>query len=113
LEAITVKSVDGETLDQYEIIDKVKRIKNPLNLADHPSAPETHLKYLVGSDRPQPVKDVYFGDTDRTKGMVVTAGRIRVQDGFVNGFALVHNTVRGGAGGSILNAEFLLSKGMI
>lgn len=113
LEAITVEPENGTSIDQEKIISQLASITSPLNLKNHPSGPKTHLKYLSGNNRPQPVKDVFFGDSAQTYGMVVTAGRIRVQDGFVNGFALVHNTIRGGAGGSVLNAEFLLSKGMI
>jgi len=46
--------------------------------------------------------------------MTVTVGRVRKDPLFdVKLVALGHNTVRGAAGGSILNAEVLVSTGVI
>jgi aspartate-semialdehyde dehydrogenase len=56
-------------------------------------------------DRPQPRRDVMVGG-----GMAVGVGRVRedaVLD--VRLVAMGHNTVRGAAGGSVLNAELLLA----
>jgi aspartate-semialdehyde dehydrogenase len=58
---------------------------------------------------PQPRTHVHLGD-----GMTVTVGRI--QDCPVLGVKFVvlsHNTVRGAAGGAILNAELLHAEGRI
>ena len=45
--------------------------------------------------------------------MAVKVGRIRKKDGRVNFFLLVHNTIRGAAGASVLNAEYALAKGYL
>jgi aspartate-semialdehyde dehydrogenase len=60
-------------------------------------------------DRPQPRFDRLAGN-----GMVVTVGRVRlcpVLD--LKLVALVHNTIRGAAGGALLNAELLKAKGYL
>jgi aspartate-semialdehyde dehydrogenase len=74
-----------------------------------PSAPELPLVVTREPDRPQTRRDVWAG-----RGMTVTAGRIRpdpVLD--VKLVALGHNTIRGAAGGSVLNAELLASRGLV
>ena len=74
-----------------------------------PSAPELPLVVTREPDRPQTRRDVWAG-----KGMTVTAGRVRSDPLFdVKLVALGHNTIRGAAGGSVLNAELLASRGML
>ncbi len=74
-----------------------------------PFAPKQPIIYLENEDRPQPRKD-----RDNDKGMAVTIGRLRKDSVFHYKFvALSHNTVRGAAGGLILNAELLKSQGYI
>ncbi len=74
-----------------------------------PSAPERALLYRSEPDRPQTLRD-----RDAGKGMTVTIGRLRPCPLFSYKFALLgHNTIRGAAGGSILNAELCVSKGLI
>jgi aspartate-semialdehyde dehydrogenase len=74
-----------------------------------PFAPKQPIIYREEDNRPQPRKD---RDTD--KGMAVTAGRLRPCNLFDIRFTAVsHNTVRGAAGGGILNAELLKHKGYI
>src|SRR5687768_1402351 len=70
-----------------------------------PGAKNRPLVVRDEPDRPQPRRDVNAGD-----GMTVSVGRIR-EDAIldVRLVAVGHNTVRGAAGGSILNAELLLS----
>ncbi|HSH74506.1 MAG TPA: aspartate-semialdehyde dehydrogenase [Longimicrobiales bacterium] len=68
-----------------------------------PSAPEEPLVVRMESDRPQARKDVYTG-----RGMSTIVGRVRSDPVMhLRLVALSHNTVRGAAGGSILNAEVL------
>ena len=72
-----------------------------------PTAPRPPLVVHDDADRPQPRRDVNLGG-----GMTVTVGRIRedpVLD--LRLVALGHNTIRGAAGGSILNAELLHERG--
>jgi aspartate-semialdehyde dehydrogenase len=76
---------------------------------DLPMAPKRPIIIREEADRPQPRKD-----RDADKAMAVTIGRIRPCNVFDLRFtALSHNTVRGAAGGGILNAELLKSKGYI
>ena len=74
-----------------------------------PSAPERALLYRYEADRPQTLRD-----RDAGKGMTVTLGRLRPCPILSYKFVLLgHNTIRGAAGGSILNAELCVSKGLI
>ena len=74
-----------------------------------PSAPIPPIIYRDETDRPQPRRD-----RDAGNGMAVTVGRLRECNVFDYRFVgLHHNTVRGAAGGSILTAELLLSRGFI
>jgi len=68
-----------------------------------PSAPAEPLVVRAEPDRPQARKDVYTGG-----GMSTVVGRVRADPLLhLRLVALSHNTVRGAAGGSILNAEVL------
>jgi len=81
----------------------------PLQRLMLPSAPKDPIQIREENDRPQPRLDV-----DRAAGMGVTVGRIRscpVLDWKLD--ALGHNTIRGAAGASILNAELLAHAGRI
>ncbi|MHB8626176.1 MAG: aspartate-semialdehyde dehydrogenase [Aggregatilineales bacterium] len=74
-----------------------------------PSAADPILVYTEASDRPQPRRD-----RDAGRGMTATIGRLRpcpILD--VKFVALAHNTIRGAAGGTILNAELLLARGYL
>ena len=74
-----------------------------------PSAPEQALVYRSEPDRPQTLRD-----RDAGHGMTVTVGRLRSCPVLSYKFVLLgHNTIRGAAGGSILNAELCVSKGLI
>jgi len=74
-----------------------------------PSAPEHALVYRSEPDRPQTLRD-----RDAGHGMAVTIGRLRHCPILSYKFVLLgHNTIRGAAGGSILNAELCVSKGLV
>ncbi len=74
-----------------------------------PSAPEYPLQYLEHIDRPQPRRD-----RDAGRGMMTSIGRLRACPILGYKFAaLSHNTVRGAAGCSIMNAELLATQGYI
>lgn len=71
-----------------------------------PLAPKVPIIYREEANRPQPRED-----KDSGNGMAVTIGRLRSCPIFHYRFtALSHNTIRGAAGGGILNAELLLSQ---
>lgn len=83
-----------------------KALPQELNL---PFAPKKPLIYLEDEDRPQPIKD-----RNNDKGMAVTVGRLREDTVFDYKFvSLSHNTIRGAAGGAILMAEMLKTKGYL
>ena len=74
-----------------------------------PSAPEQPIAWREENDRPQPRLDRNCG-----KGMTVTVGRLRPCNVLDWRFVLLsHNTVRGAAGATILNAEMLASLGKL
>ena len=74
-------------------------------LRDLPTSPKKALIVKDEVDRPQPRLD-----RNRGNGMSISVGRIRSGIRFI---AMGHNTVRGAAGASILNAELLHKKGML
>jgi aspartate-semialdehyde dehydrogenase len=74
-----------------------------------PSAPERALLVTDAPDRPQARRDVGSG-----AGMTVTVGRVRTDPQLdLRLVALGHNTIRGAAGGSVLNAELLVATGVV
>lgn len=74
-----------------------------------PSAPQHALIYRSEHNRPQTLLDRDVG-----RGMTVTLGRLRRCPILSYKFVLLgHNTIRGAAGGSILNAELCVCKGLL
>lgn len=74
-----------------------------------PSAPRRPVVVLDQADRPQPVLD-----RDRERGMATIVGRLRPCPVLDYKFVLLgHNTIRGAAGASILNAELLVARGLL
>ncbi|MEZ4515346.1 MAG: aspartate-semialdehyde dehydrogenase [Chloroflexota bacterium] len=74
-----------------------------------PTSPERPLVYRYEQDRPQPRLD-----RDTGNGMAWTVGKVRscsVLD--IRYMAITHNTLRGAASGSVLNAELLVEQGYI
>jgi aspartate-semialdehyde dehydrogenase len=81
----------------------------PLAGQDLPSAPEQPVEWDPQPDRPQPRLD-----RNRGKGMTATVGRLRPCGVLDWKFTVLsHNTVRGAAGATILNAEMLASLGKL
>ena len=76
-----------------------------------PSAPQQAIIYREEADRPQPRMDRLAGSV---AGMATVVGRLREDPLLhVKFLALGHNTIRGAAGGSLLNAELLVSQGYL
>ncbi|MEO8945331.1 MAG: aspartate-semialdehyde dehydrogenase [Gemmatimonadaceae bacterium] len=74
-----------------------------------PSRPEHPVVLTSDPSRPQPRRDVGLGN-----GMTVTVGRIRRDELLdVRLVAMGSNTIRGAAGGAIMNAELLVTQGYI
>jgi len=81
----------------------------PLTGKDLPFAPQQPIEWRDENDRPQPRLD-----RNRGRGMTVTVGRLRPCNVLDWKFVLLsHNTVRGAAGATILNAEMLASLGKL
>ena len=74
-----------------------------------PTAPASFLHLFDDPRFPQPRRHAELG-----KGMTVSIGRLRpcpvLDFKFV---VLVHNTLRGAAGGAVLNAELLVRQGYL
>lgn len=74
-----------------------------------PTAPEPPIIVRNEPDRPQPRRD-----RDAGRGMATVVGRIRPCSLFdIKLIALSHNTIRGAAGASILNAELMHAQGWL
>lgn len=92
-----------------KIIEIWKNFKREPQKLKLPFAPMQPIIYTEEENRPQPKKD-----RNNDKGMAITVGRLRDCNVFDYKFvALSHNTIRGAAGGGILNAELLFKKGYI
>lgn len=114
-----VSVVDGHTIvlsikfkNKPTVVDAIHVLENfrgPDILKQMPSAPGQPIIVRYENNRPQPRRD-----RDSGAGMSVSVGRIRpcnILD--LRMVSVVHNTVRGAAGGSILNAELLALKGFL
>ena len=76
-----------------------------------PSAPQPAVIHDTRPDRPQPRLDRLAGSVP---GMATVVGRLRPDPLLHAKFmALSHNTIRGAAGGSLLNAELLVAQGYL
>jgi aspartate-semialdehyde dehydrogenase len=92
-----------------EIIETWEAFRGPEPVSSLPSAPKQPLFYLPQVDRPQIRRDRNAGN-----GMSTSIGRLRPCPILTYKFAaLSHNTIRGAAGCSILNAELLAVKGYL
>jgi aspartate-semialdehyde dehydrogenase len=90
-----------------EAVSALVNFKGPDHLHELPSAPGHPISVSFEPDRPQPRRD-----RDAEKGMIVTVGRVRecpLLD--IRLVSVSHNTLRGAASGSILNAELLVAEG--
>ena len=114
-----VAVVDGHTvvvsveLEQKPGIEKLQNAfqsfrGRPQEL-ELPSAPKQPIHLLTEPNRPQPRKDAL-----RERGMAVSVGRVRECPVLDYKFVVLgHNTIRGAAGAAVLNAELMLSEGLL
>jgi len=115
-----VQVIDGHTeavfveteqkAEPEEIINVMEKFKAEPQKLKLPSAPEDPIVVRRNNFRPQPKLDRMEG-----QGMAVVVGRVRRDPalGGVKYIVLGHNTLRGAAGCSILNAELLKAKGYL
>lgn len=107
LETIQIEFENKPTKEEIiEVWDNFQGVPQKLNL---PFAPVKPIHYFSEDNLPQPKLQ-----RDVENGMVVSVGRLREDPLFHYKFiALSHNTVRGAAGGTILNAELLKANGYL
>jgi aspartate-semialdehyde dehydrogenase len=110
-----VDVIDGHTaavrvdLKKNATMEEVVEAMNSFPSLQLHSSPAQFIKVMDEPSRPQPRLD-----RERGKGMTITVGRVFPDNVFDYRFvALSHNTVRGAAGSTILNAELLIQKGLI
>jgi aspartate-semialdehyde dehydrogenase len=90
-----------------EVIKAWKEYSSEPQALELPSAPIPPIYYFEDPRFPQPRLHRDLGN-----GMAVSIGRLRECTIFDYKFTVLsHNTVRGAAGGAILNAELLVAKG--
>lgn len=101
-------SVDLASAPAVEAVAEAFRAFSGRPQALHlPTAPSPAIVVHAEDNRPQPRLDSDLGG-----GMAVSIGRVRMCPVFTHRFvALGHNTVRGAAGASILNAELMQAEG--
>ncbi|HUP02185.1 MAG TPA: Asd/ArgC dimerization domain-containing protein, partial [Gemmatimonadota bacterium] len=103
-ESVTLSLKGKPTIDEVKTCLRAFRGR-PQEL-ELPTAPEHPIVVMDQPDRPQPVLD-----RDLERGMASVVGRVREDP--VLGVAFVvlgHNTIRGAAGASVLNAELLVAE---
>jgi len=107
LEAVSVEFARRATVD--EVIEALRAFRSVPHALGCPSAVEQTIIVRTEPDRPQTRLD-----RDAGRGMAITVGRVRPCEVFDCKFVVLsHNTIRGAAGGAVLNAEIMIAKGMI
>ena len=92
-----------------QILEDWRSFRGRAQELELPSAPKQFLHYFEENDRPQTKLDRMLEN-----GMAVSIGRLREDTQYDYKFVcLSHNTLRGAAGGAVLCAETLVSKGYI
>jgi len=109
-----VPVLDGHTeavwveFDRDVSVEEAIAAFESLKPLDLPTSPEKVIIVRSEPDRPQPRLD-----RDEGNGMSVVVGRVRRDSDGLKYVVMGHNTVRGAAGASILNAELMVKNGMI
>ncbi len=109
-ESVVVDLFHNADLEDIKAILADFCVTPDLNL---PSAPKNPIVISSKKDRPQVRYDLNAGDSPHSRGMSVTVGRFKKRGKKLRFFLIVHNTIRGAAGSSILNAELALARGLI
>ena len=106
-EAVWVKFEDE--ISEREVKEAFENFNTNVNIKT-PFAPQKPIILREERDRPQPKLD-----RDADRGMSVSVGRIRPgrMKNEIKYVAVGHNTIRGAAGASILNAEVMVERGYI
>lgn len=95
--------------DEKDVKQVLKEWKSPIANFRLPSAPDYPLHVYDDDRYPQPRLHA-----DSERGMQTAIGRVRKSNVLsISYVAMAHNTIRGAAGGAILNAELLVKKNYI
>lgn len=106
-QCVSVKLKTDATHEQ--IIDAWQKYQSDPQTFKLPMAPEVPIRYFDEEYYPQSRLHRLLG-----KGMVTSIGRLRPCGILDWKFVLLsHNTIRGAAGGAILNAELMVKRGLI
>ncbi len=96
----------GKRAAPEEIRKALEGYEFPAAVRGLPSLPKKFIEVREEQDRPQPRKDRLAGN-----GMTAVVGRIRPDPVWdIKFVVLSHNTIRGAAGGALLNAELLVAQ---
>lgn len=115
-----VPTIDGhfETLNislgKKASVDEIKECLNNFAKDEYSNLPTGLAQPIIVHENP--FRPQVRLDRDNGKGMAITIGRIRACKTLENGIRMTilgHNTVRGAAGQSILNAEWYVEKAKI
>ncbi|HTT74170.1 MAG TPA: aspartate-semialdehyde dehydrogenase [Thermoplasmata archaeon] len=110
LEAVTVEA--GRAGSARDAVRRWTAF-DPLRGLGLPTAPSPPIVVRPEADRPQPIRDRWAGEPARARGMAAVVGRVRWDAPFLRFYVLSNNAVRGAAGGSVLNAELALARGLL
>jgi aspartate-semialdehyde dehydrogenase len=114
-----VPVIDGHTMtvsvelsarpDVDAVVAAMKAFRGKPQELGLPTAPDPPLNVVEAVNRPQPRLDADLGG-----GMTVSVGRVRACPVLTHKFVVLgHNTIRGAAGASVLNAELMKALGRI
>ena len=114
-----VPVIDGHTMtvsvelaqkpETAAVVDALRAFQGEPQTLKLPTAPQPAILVMDAINRPQPRLDADLGG-----GMMISVGRVRPCPVLTHKFvALGHNTIRGAAGASILNAELMKAKGLL
>jgi aspartate-semialdehyde dehydrogenase len=108
-----VQAEVDQDINPVEVKEAFRHFRSRPQEMGLPSAPEKPVILREEENRPQPYLDSMSGSPERARGMAATVGRVQVSGRIIRYVTLSHNTIRGAAGGSVLNAEIMFKKGMV
>jgi aspartate-semialdehyde dehydrogenase len=107
LEAVSVKLKRQAAIE--EVAEALRGYTSEPQAMGLPTAPDPAIILHTEVDRPQPRLDRLAGN-----GMATSVGRLRPDPLFDYKFLVLgHNTIRGAAGGALLNGELLYAQGWL
>ena len=106
-ETVSVELRHKASLEEF--VEALAQFQGEPQVLNLPSAPASPIIVRREPNRPQPMLD-----RDVQQGMASVVGRVRPDAILDYKFVVLgHNTIRGAAGGAILNAELLVAKGYL